>query len=779
MRLTLRTLLAYLDKTLSPSELSVLDEKIKQARVANALVERIGAAVFDSGLPPMRIDAQGTAGDANTVAEYLDNTLDPNIVVDFEQAVLSDNTRLAEVAACHQILSSLLADHESISSATKQSLKDAIRARIESNSSAKGVEEIVSTTLLSDSDRVIESTGFASQSLKEKSVRGIDLSAASEGHVPDYLKSSNHSGWGSFLSTAALVTAVAGLAWFSLGSIESVQELFVPAEKHAKLDADKSDATNLVDGGVVGERAVEGVSKVAGAGEVAKDEGLASNNVATQEGIPMPVADSNGGSTVATAPGNTPVPTTDASSDVAATAMVNREPVATEEPATGDALSSVKMADGIPASEKSLTEVPLEPRSEPELIWRPETKVASDVAMFSLKPLDEGPGRLALVAAGDKQQVGERWLTATGCRTDCWIEPGIRWKIADCTDFNLGGAFVDGAPVVQLRLGRALVASSPSCQVFNLETTDGAMRQIRFGDQNGIIAVEVRHQTIPGAFVGEFIDNEKTLIGMMNTSVTLTGIVGEATIFGDSITQEPLGVGETITWIGADQPVREVLKSMPWWFKNATPLPTDVGTSSDFLQLLIEWKATNDAVLRMAANLKAPQKGQPKSQVDLLSYLHDLSAKRSAPTSTLAMQLLLLSGDYRQLLGTAGVLSDPSSKPHRAMLIDTLEQSLGADPSREVSLKEQLEEIDPARASRFIQLVSTPSDDQLERGVDRILVDAISSPYLDERVLGIHQLVRITGRDLGYQADRPTPDSVQAWKKLLNANKIRWPKPKS
>jgi hypothetical protein len=113
------------------------------------------------------------------------------------------------------------------------------------------------------------------------------------------------------------------------------------------------------------------------------------------------------------------------------------------------------------------------------------------------------------------------------------------------------------------------------------------------------------------------------------------------------------------------------------------------------------------------------------------------------------------------------------------LLIDTFEQSLGADPSRELSLKEQLEAIDSARASRLLQLVSTPSDDQLERGVDRILVDAISSPYLDERVLGIHQLARITGRDLGYQADRPTPDSVQAWKKLLNASKIRWPKPKN
>jgi len=40
---------------------------------------------------------------------------------------------------------------------------------------------------------------------------------------------------------------------------------------------------------------------------------------------------------------------------------------------------------------------------------------------------------------------------------------------------------------------------------------------------------------------------------------------------------------------------------------------------------------------------------------------------------------------------------------------------------REAVLKEPPEEIDPARASRILQLLSTPSEDQLERGVNHIL----------------------------------------------------------
>jgi hypothetical protein len=689
-------------------------------------------------------------------------------VVDFEQAVLSDNTRLAEVAACHQILSSLLADPESVSMTTKQALKDAIRARIDSKTNTVGVDEIVSTTLLADSDRSIESTGFVSQSFQEKTVRGIDLSDASEGHVPDYLKSNHHGGWGGLLSTVALVAAVLGLAWFSLGSFESVQELFVPPEQLAKLDTENAAEKNIVDGATK-------VNEVAG---VAGNEGLLSSIPPNKELASMPVPNANEGTTVAAA-GEAPSPSTEAPLDATADLAVSRAASVAEEPITGEALNSVAMADGTPITENSATEAPKESRSEPELIWRPETKAASQATVFLMTPVDEGQARLELVAAGDKQQAGERWLTVTGSRTDCWIEPGIRWKIADCTDLTVDKVLVNEAAVVQLRLGRALVASTPNCQTLNLETMDGKIRQIHFNDPNGIVAVEVRHQNIPGASVGEYIDREENLIGMMNTVVTLTGVVGEATVSEESITAEPLGVGETITWIGTEPLVRGSLKSMPWWFKNSAPLPADMTTASDFQQLLIDWKNSNEEILKIAQNQKPPQKGAQKSPVALLSFLEAVSAKRSSPAYVPAMQLLLLSGDYTQLFGTAGVLSDPSIKSHRASLIDTFEQSLGADPSRELSLKEQLERIDPARANRLLHLVSTPSEDQLERGVDRILVDAISSPYLDERVLGIHQLVRITGRDLGYQADRPTPDSVQAWKKLLNASKIRWPKPKS
>jgi hypothetical protein len=713
----------------------------------------------------MRIDAQGTAGDANTVAEYLDNCLDPNIVVDFEQAVLSDNARLAEVAACHQILSSLLTEIESVPDSTKGALKIAVGERLESKVIALGADDSGTAAQSADSSRVMETSGFVSQSYKEKSVRGIDLSDASVGHVPDYLKSNHSHGWGSFLSTAALVAAVCVLAWVSLGSLESVKELFYPPVDIANLDVDKSGQAELNERIAVAE--VEGGMETA-----VPPETIESTSTPTEElsGLNPTAIESNkiagdSNAAVSDLPIEIELPV---NSNVAG------------EPMTDEALSSVATADGSPMPLDPLTSVPTESRPEPELIWRPETKSASDAFLIAQKSSELGQTNLELVSAGESQQVGTRWLAPTGFRTDCWIAPGIRWKIADFTDLAVDNQMINDTVSVKLRVGRALVACTPNCQDFNLETADGKIRHIHFSDPNGIVAIEVRYEPFLGATVAEGLvgglDNGGSLISMMNTIVNLTGVVGEATVSEDNITIEPLGVGETISWTGMNPLERGTLKSMPWWFKSATPLPADIETTKNMKQLLVAWKANQAAALNALPVPKPPAKANEKSNTSLHVFLNEIANKRSSSAYTLAMQLLLLSGDYSQFFGTAGVLSDPSLKSQRQLLIDNFEQSLGADPTREAILKQQLEAMDPARASRLLQLVSSPSDDQLERGVDRILVDAISSPYLDERVLGIHQLLRIIGRDLGYQPDRPTPDSVQAWKKLLNLNRIRWPK---
>jgi hypothetical protein len=104
MRLTLRTLLAWMDGVLPPEDQRQLGEKVEGSPVARKLVERIGACVGNPQLSAPRIDGKGLAVDPDSVAEYLDNTLAPDRLEAFETICLESDMHLAEVAACHAIL---------------------------------------------------------------------------------------------------------------------------------------------------------------------------------------------------------------------------------------------------------------------------------------------------------------------------------------------------------------------------------------------------------------------------------------------------------------------------------------------------------------------------------------------------------------------------------------------------------------------------------------------------------------------------------------------------
>ena len=108
MRLTLRTLLAYLDDTLDPAQAANIGHQLAENPDALILADRIRKVTRRRGLstPP----STGTASDPNTVANYLSDTLTGEPLHEFEKTCLESDPHLAEVAACHQILTLLLSD---------------------------------------------------------------------------------------------------------------------------------------------------------------------------------------------------------------------------------------------------------------------------------------------------------------------------------------------------------------------------------------------------------------------------------------------------------------------------------------------------------------------------------------------------------------------------------------------------------------------------------------------------------------------------------------------
>jgi hypothetical protein len=110
MRLTLRTLLAWLDGVLPDGEQQELGAKVSSSVTATHLVDRIRTAVSRTAIGAPKTDGRGLTEDPNSVAEYLDNTLSSDQLEAFERICIESELHLAEVAACHGLLAELARD---------------------------------------------------------------------------------------------------------------------------------------------------------------------------------------------------------------------------------------------------------------------------------------------------------------------------------------------------------------------------------------------------------------------------------------------------------------------------------------------------------------------------------------------------------------------------------------------------------------------------------------------------------------------------------------------
>lgn len=132
MRLTLRTLLAYMDDILDPADHEELARKIEASPFATELIHRSRDAIRRLRLSAPEVLA-GDAGDlhggesnldANTAAEYLDSLLSPEEIADFERSCLEAGPHadmlLAEAVSCHHILTLVLGEPAEVDADLRQ-----------------------------------------------------------------------------------------------------------------------------------------------------------------------------------------------------------------------------------------------------------------------------------------------------------------------------------------------------------------------------------------------------------------------------------------------------------------------------------------------------------------------------------------------------------------------------------------------------------------------------------------------------------------------------------
>jgi len=134
MKLTLRTLLAWRDRVLPEQDHLELDQKVAAAEPAQKLEQKIRDVLDRTELPAARVDGRGLAASANSVAEFLDNAMEPDLLGPFEQNCVQSDVQLCEVAECHHLLAGMTGQPElaiDLNDEERQRLGEAIKRRSE------------------------------------------------------------------------------------------------------------------------------------------------------------------------------------------------------------------------------------------------------------------------------------------------------------------------------------------------------------------------------------------------------------------------------------------------------------------------------------------------------------------------------------------------------------------------------------------------------------------------------------------------------------------------
>lgn len=183
MRLTLRTLLAYLDDLLEPGQSREIGEKISESGYASALVDRIREVMRRRRLTAPDPKSPNSGLDTNSIAEYLDNTLDPDAVADVEKVCLDSDVHLAEVAASHQILTLVLGEPVDVPARTRERMY-ALGPSGKPAGTGALVDEEGDSQFDSDPSVTIPARPAAEESKSPSDANGESFTKT----IPDYLK---------------------------------------------------------------------------------------------------------------------------------------------------------------------------------------------------------------------------------------------------------------------------------------------------------------------------------------------------------------------------------------------------------------------------------------------------------------------------------------------------------------------------------------------------------------------------------------------------------------
>ncbi len=732
MRLTLRSLLAYLDDSLDAPEAEELGKKIEESEFARALVHRMRSATRRLRLGAPKLGGKGMGLDPNTVAEYLDYTLAPDRVQDFEQVCLESDVHLAEVAACHQILTNVLAGVADVDVELREKI-----VRL-------GTEPATSD----DADAADTSLSAREPGIDPNAARSSEV-VDEEDDLPDesVLDPSHLSGQAPAVQWPIVAILVAALLLVGLFVLNPFGRREPVVDRSASVAKDGGDA-----------------EAKATARQRAKEE---NTSLKENTSVTPPEQESPG-----------------------ADAGVERQPPDRSAEPSKEVPSSEGGDENSKGSEiqPSEADASVEPRgeqvhAEPD---RPAPATPAD-SNHQEKPTD----LLAKMAAADAAKEAE----AAGAETkklELPADPTIakltsadqplgRWDDQEETYFRVPplSMLEAGDRVIALPLTRPqlLIPNSPPLQwtlvgPARMEFPSDASRQpYRFRLISGR-TVWVRHGEAPASW--EVKAGGRVFRLTMEAPTTKVAIaIHQAVPTGIDPAQAERHVGVEIlavdgpldVTVEGGKPVEVVDGQVYWKIDAEPPRLAPVEELPDWIESTSMTQLERGAVEEVVRSLAL---GRP-----MLLALHELADHRRVEVRSLAVESLISAGEFWPLVDSLG---DRKMKAYWSRQLEAVRTAICEDPAYAEKLRRVLQQRRGEEGKELYRMLWGYTNEQLQEGADRELVTYLESDSLDLRVVAFDTLHRITGTTFLYRPDRSPKTQrvpIRKWRHAASEGKIR------
>jgi hypothetical protein len=741
MRLTLRTMLAYLDEVLEPADAQDIGKKIEESEFAANIVHRTRDVMRRLRLGAPKLSGRGMGLDPNTVAEYLDNTLAEDRVADFEKVCLESDVHLAEVASCHQILTLVLDQPADVDPASRQRMY-AVPERAEKLATAAAVAATVS-----------ESSDLTLAPPEQLDAPVTARPERRKPEVPEYLrKTADNSSWWGAAAIAALAVAFIAVLIMAIGVDEG-------SWLGQKLGfGTNGSQAEVAQAPVEGEADATAADDTAGsdtaANDAAGDDAAAKSDALKQpDEVALPKKKGDGDAALEPPlPGETATaattPAANASSEKTADKTADESQTTTE---PGDAPAvilppAVRLDAGknnATASATSATEpaktaaaTPTNADGTPKPADAPVDSVGRLVSNGQvLLRFDAASGNWQRLPPLQTVLAGERLASLPTYRSSITLVNGVNIELLGDTVAAIDLA--DGVPGLQIGLGRVVVlpAGKPDTQ---LRVGVGQRQAIvTFVDPAATLALEVRPVLVPGA----------------NPEAKPSPLLVELYAASGKFTWQDLPGGK----------VEEV----------AAPMRVSLGAKGAAGTALPDWltaeKLTNSE--RLGAEFASEYLAADRPT---MLGLAELAEHRRGEVRALGLSSLCLLGRYEPTV-TALNQVDATQRNLWEQLIMDLREAIARSPEDAAAVRTAFEKHRGEAAKELYRMLWGYTPEQFAAGSAAKLVEYLDHTDMDFRALAFWNLREMTDQSLNYRpelgADLRKP-YIQKWKQRLTSGQL-------